>query len=320
MLKTLLTAVPLALALALPAAAQDSYPDRPIRIVHGFAAGGNADTVSRIIGEAMSAELGEPVVVEARPGAGGTVASGYVAQQAPDGYTLQLLVGGHPVAAALYNQLPFDPLDGFTYLSTVTQFPFFVAAQAGRFGSIDEVIEQARAHPRSIRIGHSGVGSTQHLTGELLGLETGAEFLHVPYAGGAAATTALMGGEVDLVIDAGTVILGQADAGVFDVLAVSSGTRWADRPDVPTLAETVAPGFDVLSWLGLGAPAGLPAPIAERLTAVANQALALPEVQDRIAALGATAVGSSGEDFRAMVERQIATWTRVIDEAHIERR
>ncbi|PKP64429.1 MAG: hypothetical protein CVT86_03690 [Alphaproteobacteria bacterium HGW-Alphaproteobacteria-8] len=222
MLKTLAATVTLTLALSLSAAAESNYPDRTIRIVHGFAAGGNADTVSRIIADAMSQDLGQPVIVEARPGAGGTLASGYVAQQAPDGYTLQLLVGGHPVAAALYKSLPYDTMNDFTYISTVGQFPFFIGALHGRFGSLQEVIDAARAKPRSIRIGHAGVGSTQHLTGELLGLETGVEFLHVPYQGGAAATTALMGGEIDLVIDAGTVILGQADAGVFDVLGVTS--------------------------------------------------------------------------------------------------
>lgn len=320
MLKTLFAALPLAMALSLPAAAQSNYPDHTIRIVHGFAAGGNADTVSRIIADALSQDLGQPVVVEARPGAGGTVASGYVAQQEADGYTLQLLVGGHPVAAALYNSLPFDSLDDFTFISTVGQFPFFVGAQHGRFGSIQEVIEAGRANPRSIRIGHAGVGSTQHLTGELLGLETGVQFLHVPYQGGAAATTALMGGEIDLVIDAGTVILGQADAGVFDALAVSSGQRWEDRPDVPTLAETVAPDFDVLSWTGIGAPAGLPADIAETLNAAVNRALQDEGVRERILALGASPVGSTSEEFRAMVERQIATWTRVIEAAEIERR
>lgn len=265
MIKTLLVTLPLTLALAAPSFAQ-TFPDRAMRIVHGFGAGGNADVVSRIMAEAISADLGEPVVVESRPGAGGTLASGYVANQAAGGYTMQLLVGGHTVAAALYNQLPYDSVSDFTFLSMVGQFPFFVAARAGKYESINAAIEAALANPGSIVIGHSGVGSTQHLTGELLGLQTGAEFIHVPYQGGAAASTALMGGEVDLIIDAGTVIRGQADAGVFDVLAVTSGTRWPDAPDVPTLAETVAPDFDVISWTALGAPASLSDDVAAILT------------------------------------------------------
>lgn len=319
MIKTLFVALPLTLALALPSVAQD-FPDRAMRIVHGFAPGGNADVVARIMGEAIAADLGEPVVVESRPGAGGTLASGYVATEAADGYTMQLMVGGHAVAAALYNQLPYDSVNDFTFLSTVGQFPFFVAARAGEYASINALIEAALADPGGIVIGHSGVGSTQHLTGELLGIETGAEFIHVPYQGGAAAATALLGGEVDLIIDAGTVIRGQADAGAFDVLAVTSGTRWPDAPDVPTLAETVAPGFDVISWTALGAPAGLPEDVAAILSASIADALAQPGVQEAIAALGAAPAGSTGDELQALIERQIAVWAEVIEAAGVERR
>jgi tripartite-type tricarboxylate transporter receptor subunit TctC len=320
MLRNLIATLPLAIALAVPAVAQDSFPDRSLRIVHGFGPGGNADTVSRIMAEQMSQGLGEPVVVESRPGAGGTVASGYVAGEDPDGYTMQLLVGGHAVAAALYNSLPFEPVDDYTFLSTIGQFPFFLAARAGEYESIDALIEAALADPGSIVIGHSGVGSTQHLTGELLGLETGAEFIHVPYQGGAAASTALMGGEVDLIIDTGTVIRGQAEAGVYDVLAVTSAERWPDSPDVPTLNETVAEGFDVISWTALGAPAGLPENVEAALSAEIQRVLAMEDVQAQIAALGASPRGSTGAELQALIERQIAVWTEVIDTAQIERR
>ena len=319
MIRKLLVALPLSLALAAPTLAQ-TFPDRAMRIVHGFGPGGNADTVSRILADAISADLGEPVVVESRPGAGGTVASGYVAGEAADGYTMQLLVGGHAVAAALYNQLPYDSVNDFTFLSTIGQFPFFVAARAGEYESITDMIEQARANPGTIVIGHSGVGSTQHLTGELLDLQTGADFIHVPYQGGAAASTALMGGEVNLIIDTGTVITGQAEAGVYDILAVTSAERWADAPDVPTLNETVAPGFDVVSWTALGAPAGLPDDIAATLTASITNALSQPDVRERIAALGAAPGASTGDELKALIERQIAVWTNVIDSAGIERR
>ncbi|SFR05842.1 Bug family tripartite tricarboxylate transporter substrate binding protein [Poseidonocella sedimentorum] len=319
MIKNLLVALPLTLALAAPSLAQE-FPDRAMRIVHGFGAGGNADTVSRIMGEAISTNLGEPVVVESRPGAGGTVASGYVAGEDPDGYTLQLMVGGHAVAAGLYNELPYDSVNDFTFLSTIGQFPFFVAARAGEYESIDAVIEAALADPGSIVIGHSGVGSTQHLTGELLGLQTGADFIHVPYKGGAAASTALMGGEVNLIIDTGTVISGQAEAGVYDILAVTSADRWPDAPDVPTLNETVAPGFDVVSWTALGAPAGVPDDIVAILSGAISDALAQPDVRERIAALGANPGASTGAELQALVERQIAVWSEVIETAGIERR
>lgn len=316
----LLTALPIVLALALPATAQDDYPDRSVRIVHGFGAGGNADTVSRILAEQMTEGLGQPVVVESRPGAGGTVASGYVANADPDGYTLQLMVGGHTVAAGLYNSLPYESVEDFTFLSIIGQFPFFIAARSGEYGSIAEVIEAASADGSTIRIGHSGVGSTQHLTGELLDIETSADFLHIPYQGGAAAVTALMGGEVDLVIDTGTAIFGQAEAGVLDVLAVTSDERWPDNPDIPTVAETVAPGFHVVSWTGLGAPDGLPDNVMEVLTAEIQRVMALEDVRSAVAALGANPVGSSSAEFQELVETQIETWTEVIETAGVERR
>ena len=319
MFKKLLIALPLAVALALPAAAQE-FPDRALRIVHGFGAGGNADTVSRIMAEEMSKSLGQPVVVESRPGAGGTVASGYVSKEDPDGYTMQLMVGGHAVAAALYNSLPYESVDGFTFISTLGQFPFMVAARSGEYESIGSLIEAAKASPGSIKIGHSGVGSTQHLTGELLALRTGAEFLHIPYRGGAAASTALMGGEVDVVIDTGTVIRPQAEAGVYDILAITSGERWPDAPDLPTVSETVAEGFDVVSWTGIGMPAGVPNDIADKIRGAVHDALAVPAVSDKIASLGAKPSPSSGADMTALIKGQVAVWTDVIATAGIEKR
>ena len=319
MIKNLLAALPLAAVLAFPAMAQD-FPYRALRIVHGFGAGGNADTVSRIMAEEMSKSLGQPVVVESRPGAGGTVASGYVSKEDPDGYTMQLMVGGHAVAAALYNRLPYESVDGFTFISTLGQFPFMVAARSGEYESMEALIEAAKAAPGTIKIGHSGVGSTQHLTGELLGLRTDAEFLHIPYKGGAAASTALMGGEVDVVIDTGTVIRPQAEAGVYDILAITSGERWPDAPDLPTISETVAPGFDVVSWTGIGMPAGVPSEIADTIRTAVHAALAVPAVSEKIASLGAKPSPSSGEEMTALIEGQIAVWTDVIASAGIEKR
>lgn len=319
MFRRLLTAIPLAAVLALPAMAQD-FPDRALRIVHGFGPGGNADTVSRIMAEEMSKSLGQPVVVESRPGAGGTVASGYVSKEDPDGYTMQLMVGGHAVAAALYESLPYESVEGFTFISTLGQFPFMVAARSGEYASMEALIEAAKAAPGSIKIGHSGVGSTQHLTGELLALRTGADFLHIPYKGGAAASTALMGGEVDVVIDTGTVIRPQAEAGVYDILAITSGERWPDAPDLPTVAETVSPDFDVVSWTGIGMPAGVPDDIAETIRGAVHSALAVPAVSDKIASLGAKPAPSSGADMTALIEGQVAVWTDVINTAGIEKR
>lgn len=317
MFKTLMMALP-AMAIMAGAAAAEDYPTRSIRLVHGFAAGGNADTVARILADEMTRGLGQPVVVEAKPGAGGNVGSDYVSKADPDGYTIQLMVGGHTVSAALYKELAYDPIDGFEFVSTIGQFPFFVAARKGAYASMEDLVEKSKAG--TIKIGHSGVGTTQHLTGELLGLRTGGKFSHIPYKGGAAASTALLGGEVDLLIDAGTVIRGQADAGEFDVLGVSAGKRWPDAPDVPTIAETVSPDFDIVSWTGVGAPAGTPEPIVEKLRAEVHRVLALPEVQERLRGLGAEPAASSGEEMKAMIEKQIAVWTDVVEKAGIEKR
>ncbi|MFQ1702889.1 Bug family tripartite tricarboxylate transporter substrate binding protein [Loktanella agnita] len=319
MFKKLLTTLPLVAALAVPAAAQE-FPERALRIVHGFGPGGNADTVSRIIAEEMSKGLGQPVVVESRPGAGGTVASGYVSNEDPDGYTMQLMVGGHAVAAGLYESLPYESVDGFTFISTLGQFPFMVAARAGEYESMEALIAAAADAPGTIKIGHSGVGSTQHLTGELLDLRTDADFLHIPYQGGAAASTALMSGEVDVVIDTGTVIRPQAEAGVYDILAVTSGERWPDAPDVPTVSETVAEGFDVVSWTGIGMPAGVPDEIADRIRTEVHAALAAQNVSDMVSSLGAKPSPSTGEEMTALIEGQIAVWTDVIESAGIDKR
>jgi len=313
-------AAPLIATLAGASWAADDYPNRSIRLVHGFGAGGNADTVSRIIADEMSRGLGQPVVVESKPGGGGTVGSDYVSKSDPDGYTMQLLVGGHAVAAALYNKLPYDTMGDFTYISTIGQFPFFVATRAGKFSSIDDLIAQAKANPGSLKIGHSGVGSTQHLTGELLDLKTGAKFIHVPYKGGAAASTALLGGEVDVLIDTGTTIRGQAEAGEFDVLAVTSAVRWPDSPDVPTLDETVAPGMDIVSWTGIGMPAGVPDDIVAAVSAEMQRIMALPAVIERVAALGAKPGASTNDELRMMVETQIGVWTEVVATAGVPKR
>lgn len=320
MFKKLMLAAPLLAVLTGASFAQDSYPDRSIRLVHGFGPGGNADTVARIVADEMTKGLGQPVVVESKPGAGGTVGADFVAKSDPDGYTMMLLVGGHSVSPALYNALPYDTMKDFTYISTIGQFPFFVASQAGKFSSISDLIEKAKAAPGSLKIGHSGVGSTQHLTGELLDLATGADFIHVPYKGGAAAATALMGGEVDVLIDTGTVISGQVEGGAFDMLAVTSGKRWVGFDDVPTLAETVAPDLDIVSWTGIGMPAGVPDAVVAKVTAEMQRILSLPEVQERIAALGAAPGASSNEELRSMVESQITTWNKVVAEAGVPKR
>src|SRR4051812_41623068 len=179
------------------AVAEDAYPSRPITLMHGFAPGGNADSMSRIMADQMSRDLGQPVVVEAKPGAGGNIASTVVAKARPDGYTLQLLVGGHAVSAALYKTLRYDPVKDYAFVSTVAKFPFFIAARAGKFASLQDLIAKAKEQPGRLTFATAGVGTTQHLTGESLAQRTGVRFTHIPYQGGPATVTAVLRGDVD---------------------------------------------------------------------------------------------------------------------------
>ena len=221
-LSTLAAAV--VLAVTVTHAHAQSYPNRPIKILQGFAPGGNADTIARVIGVELTKSLGQPIVVEARAGAGGNLASDAVAKSPPDGYTLLLMTGGHTVSGALYKTLPFEPADSFEMVSTITQFPFlFTVRSDSPYQNLRSLIDAAKAKPESVAYGTAGIGSTHHLTGELLAKMAGANFLHVPYKGDAAAITSLLGGEIPLVVATPTVAVAQVKAGKLKVVATSGG-------------------------------------------------------------------------------------------------
>jgi tripartite-type tricarboxylate transporter receptor subunit TctC len=320
MFKQLIAALVIALCATVSMSVHaDGYPDRPVRIIHGFGAGGNADTVARIIAEPLTERLGQPFVVEPKPGAGGNVASDFVAHAKPDGNVLQLMVGGHSVSGALYRSLAFDAVDDFTFISRITSFPFFIATRSGAYADIEALIAAGQEGGR-LKFGSAGVGTTQHLTGELLALKTGAKFLHIPYKGDNGSMTALLGGEVDFIVAVGASVLSQASSGELDLLAVSWDRPWPETPDVPTLGSTVAPGFNVFSWLGLGAPKGLPDEISGTLNAAMVDILQDEEVQSRIRSFGAVAGSSSSEEMREMIVSQISEWNAAIDAAGIARK
>ena len=309
-----------ALALAAPflatGAAAQSWPDRPIALVQGFAAGGNADTIARVIAAPLSAALGRPVVVEGRTGAGGNIASEAVARARPDGHTLILLTGGHAASAALYRNLRFDPVRDLALISTVSVFPFVLAtAIDGPITDIPTLIARARAAPGSVTFSSVGVGSTQHLTGELLAQMTGVELTHVPYRGGTQPLTDLMGRRIELMVDSVTVTGAAVRAGTIRALGVTSAAPWPGLPARP-VAEAV-PGFEVLSWVGLAAPAGTPEPVVARLHAELARVLDTPSVRETLAGLGSEARSSTPEEMRRFVEGQIETWRRVVTRAGI---
>lgn len=301
------------------AARAQGYPSKSVRLVQGFGVGGNADTIARIIAQAMSASMEQQVIVEPKTGAGGNIATEFVARSRADGYTLILLTGGHAVSAGLYKSLPFDPVNDFAMVSTVTFFPFVISVRADHPAkSLGDLIAMARSTPRGLRYSSVGVGSTQHLTGELLASTAGVEMLHVPYRGGPATVEGLLRGDVDLMIDTVTLTVGQIRGGRVRGVAVTNPTPWPSLPGVPTVAETLK-GFDVRSWTGLAAPKGTPPEVVDRLNAEVRRALAQPEVRKRIEDLGNEVRASAPEEMRAHIASEIAKWKRVIDEARIER-
>jgi tripartite-type tricarboxylate transporter receptor subunit TctC len=303
-----------------PAAHAQSWPARPIKVVQGFAAGGNADTIARVVGNEMARGLGQPLVVEAVAGAGGTLASGAVARAAPDGHTLLLATGGHAVAGALYDKLPYKTVEGFQMVSTITFFPFLVVTSpASKFRSLAETLTAARAGADNVAYGTAGVGSTHHLLGELLSKMAGVKMLHVPFRGDSASVTALLGGEIPLVIAPPTAVLGQLKSGKLRALAITGARRWPQMPDVPTVAEQGVAGFDVSSWAGWMLPAGTPQPIVERLHAETQKALQVDSVKARLEDMGGEARGSTPQEMTAMVAAELKRWTQVVADAGITR-
>ena len=299
------------------APAQD-YPSRPIKIVAGFPPGGGVDTVARLIGQGMSGELGQPVVVENKPGAAGTIGAAQVAKSDPDGYTLLVTPGGHSLFGAVFQSVPFDTVGSFSWISNVITIPFFIVVPASsRFQSLAELIAEAKSAPGKISFGSAGPGSTHHLGGELLGVRTGGKFLHVPYRGDAPVITALLAGEIDFAFATPTQVIGNVQEGKFRALATTADTRSQKLPDVPTVQEALAlDGFNLQTWFALAGPERLPRPIVDRLNAELRKALTVPAVSKGLEAIGDLRP-TTPEEMRDRVARELATWVKIVDEAKI---
>lgn len=306
-------------AFALPtlASAQAPYPTHPVQLIHGFGAGGNADVVARLIGQKLADTLKQPVVVDIKSGAGGVIASNTVAKATPDGYNLVMLTGAHTVSAALRKKLPYDPVNDFAFISTVSAFPFVVAVRAEHPAkTLAELLAMAKKEPGKTTFTSVGVGSTQHMVGELLASTANVQMLHVPYRGGGAPVQAVIAGDVDVLTDTLTVAAPHIKSGRLRALGVTSAATWPTMPEIPTVAS-VLPGFEVRSWLGLAAPAGTPAAIIDRLAADTHIALKDPGVQKTLATAGSMASPSSPAEFKAMVQSEIARWRGVINKVGI---
>ena len=306
-------------ALALPGVAlAQAYPDRPIKVMQGFAPGGNADNIARTVGMEMSKGLGQNIVVEAQAGAGGTIAATTVAKARPDGYTLLLATGGHAVAGALYNNLAYRTVQDFEMVSTITYFPFLVVVPANsKYPNLTALLAAARANPTELSYGTAGIGSTHHLAGELLASMSKTKLLHVPFRGDSASLTALLGGEIPMIIAPPTAVLANIKAGKLKAIATTGPQRWQGLPDVPTAAEQGVTGYDVQSWAGLMAPVGTPRPLVDRLNAELQKALLVPAVKARLEEMGGEVRGSTPDEMRTMVANQTQKWIQVVNEAKI---
>ena len=312
------TAAATALTLHAPGAYAQAWPDRAIKIFQGFAPGGNADNIARAVSAEMAKGIGQAFVVEAQAGAGGTIAAATVARAKPDGYTLLLATGGHAVAGALYNSLPYRTVQDFEMVGTITYFPFLVVTAAdSKIPSLSALLANARANPGKVAYGTAGIGSTHHLAGELLASMSKTQLMHVPYRGDSASLTALLAGDVPIIIAPPTAVLANIKAGKLRALAATGPQRWAGLPDVPTVAEQGVNGYDVRSWAGLMAPAGTPRPVVDRLNAELQKALQVAAVRTRLEEMGGEARGSTPEEMRTMVASETQKWTQVVNDAKI---
>ena len=302
--------------------AQGTWPSRgPIRLVAQFPPGGLVDVVSRLIAPHLSLALGQSVVVENRPGAGGLIGTDMVAKQAADGYTLLVSHAAvHIYAAATRRTLPFDPLADFTHMGMLCEAPMVLVVKGDSpFKTLDQYVAAARTRP--VRYGTSGIGSANHLFGELLKIEGKApNHDHVPYQGSAPAMQDLLGGNIESVLDPITTNVGTLKAGSLRALAVSTPRRLTAMPNIPTFAEQGFPKLTGSQWLGLSAPKGLPAPIAQRLTALIPELLAKPDVAARLEDMQTLPRNPTllGDDFVRLVRSQIDEWRTVARSANVE--
>ncbi|MCC6777988.1 MAG: tripartite tricarboxylate transporter substrate binding protein [Hyphomicrobiales bacterium] len=294
-------------------------PARPLRMVAGFSAGGNADTVARLYAAELGKRLGQPVVVDNRTGAAGTIATNLVAKSVPDGYTLLWTTGAHPATAALHTGLPFDAVKSFAFVSVTMEFPFVLAVRAdGPYRKLDDLIAAGRSDSSKVTYATSGIGTTIHLTIEYLQARTGARFVHVPYKGGSVAVAALSGGEVHMAVSSPLDIATHVRAGRMRALAVTSKTRNSRLPDTPTVDEAGVRGFEVTTWNGVAAASGTPKTIVDRLAAEIQRASQQPELRQTVESLGSEAVSSSPSELQRRVETELRRWTEIVQQNQIK--
>jgi tripartite-type tricarboxylate transporter receptor subunit TctC len=317
-LKRIIGALLLAAATATFAQSPDKWPTRPVRLVHGFISGGSVDITARLLAAHMGEALGQQVIVDGRPGAGGTTGASIVSKSAPDGYTLFLMASGHATSPALYRSLPYHPVNDFTMISMVASNPMVVlATPAFQPRNIQELVQTAKAEPGKINFGTGGVGTGMHLAAVLFQARAGIRMNHVPYKGGNAGPVALLAGEIPLLFTTAAGVTTHVETGKIRALAVTTKKRFVLWPNVPTIAETVIPDFDVLAWYGVAGPKNIPPALVTRLNAVVRDTLRRPDVVEKLLMLGAETRASSSREAQDFLGSEVARWSKVIRDEKI---
>src|ERR1700736_1564992 len=297
------------------ASAQSSFPSKPMRIFVPYAAGGGVDILARTLGDVVSRQWGQPVVVENRPGAGGVVASQALVTSPPDGYTLIVVASGHATNPFLYAKIPYDTFKDFAPISLLASSPNILLVRADSpFKTLGDAIAQARAKPGSLSFGHAGTGTSTHLAGELLKNLARIDLNAIPYKGGAPSINDLLGGQIPMSFNNGPESVGQLEAGTLRALAVTTASRAPFLPNVPSMAETV-PGYDTEVWWGLLGPAGMPPEVLAKLSHDFIAAVNTDSVKERLTKLGAVPIGSTPQQFDAKIHADYDKWGPIIKAA-----
>jgi len=295
-----------------------AWPTKPIRMVHGFISGGSVDITARLLAAPMAERLGQQMIVDGRPGAGGTVGAAIVARGEPDGYTLFLMASGHATSVGLYKQLPYDAVKDFTMISMVAATPFVLATTPGfQAHSVADLIRMARENPGKINYGTGGVGTGMHLASVLFQSRASVRMNHIPYKGGNSAPLALLTGEIPIIFNTPAGVDVHVASGKMRVLAITTNKRFAMWPNVPAIAETI-PDFDVRGWYALAAPKGLPLQLVKRLNEVATTALKRPDISGKLIQLGAEVTPTAPDEALKFVASEVSRWTRVIRDEKIQ--
>ncbi len=309
----------LALLFAPLIAFAQAYPSKPAKMIVPYAAGGTTDVLARIMADKLTQGLGQTVVIEYKPGAGGTIGAEAAAKSPADGYTMVMgAPGSHSTATSLYAKLPYDPVKDFVPIVHVANVPNSIVVHPSlAVKSVPELIAYAKSRPGELTYGSAGTGATTHLTGELFALLANVKLTHIPYKGSGQAMVDLLGGQIQMMFENLPGAATQIRSGKIRGLAVTSLRRSAAFPDLPAVSETL-PGFEVVAWFALFAPAGTPAAIVARLNAESNRALSLAEVREKIAAAGSDPIGGTSDELARFLASDIAKWTRVTREAGIK--